>query len=327
MSDKFKACVLEQVENKTVLKIRDFAKTDLMEGDVFIKIHYSSFNYKDGLAITGKLPVVKTFPMIPGVDFSGTVIESQSPEYKKGDKVILNGWGVGEKHYGGFSEYARVKAGWLIKMPEFFNFENSMVIGSAGYTASLCVLRILENIEKNKTGDILISGASGGVGSIATHLLSNLGYSVTALSGKNHEFLFEIGAKKVISRNEFEISNKPLGKEKWMAAIDTVGGDILSTILSETKYNGIVASTGLAKSPKLDMTVFPFILRNITLAGVDCVYASKEKRINAWKFLESNIDLQLLDKIKNVCNLNDIEELATQIIHGMVQGRTVIKII
>ena len=327
MSDYFKACVLEQEENKTVLTIRDFAKKDLMEGDVFIKIHYSSFNYKDGLAITGKLPVVKTFPMIPGVDFSGTVIESQNPEYKKDDKVILNGWGVGEKHYGGFSEYARVNGDWLIKMPEFFNFENSMVIGSAGYTAALCVLRILQNIEKNKNGDILISGASGGVGSIATHLLSKLGYSVTALSGKNHDFLFEIGAKKVISRNEFKISSKPLGREKWIAAIDTVGGDILSTIISETMYNGIVASTGLAKSPKLETTVFPFILRNITLAGVDCVYASKEKRINAWNFLESNTDLHLLEKIKNVCNMNDIGELAKQIIQGKVKGRTVIKIL
>ena len=327
MSDYFKACVLEQEENKTLLTIRDFAKKDLMEGDVFIKIHYSSFNYKDGLAITGKLPVVKTFPMIPGVDFSGTVIESQNPEYKKDDKVILNGWGVGEKHYGGFSEYARVNGDWLIKMPEFFNFENSMVIGSAGYTAALCVLRILQNIKNNKSGDILITGASGGVGCIATHLLSKLGYSVTALSGKNHDFLFEIGAKKVISRNEFKISTKPLGSEKWMAAIDTVGGDILSTIISETMYNGIVASTGLAKSPKLDMTVFPFILRNITLSGVDSVYASKVKRIKAWDFLKANTDLNLLEKIKNVRNLNEIEELAKQITHGKVKGRTVIKII
>ena len=244
MSDYFKACVLEQEENKTVLTIRDFAKKDLMEGDVFIKIHYSSFNYKDGLAITGKLPVVKTFPMIPGVDFSGTVIESQNPEYKKDDKVILNGWGVGEKHYGGFSEYARVNGDWLIKMPEFFNFENSMVIGSAGYTAALCVLRILQNIEKNKNGDILISGASGGVGSIATHLLSKLGYSVTALSGKNHDFLFEIGAKKVISRNEFKISSKPLGREKWIAAIDTVGGDILAKMISMISNQGVVSCCG-----------------------------------------------------------------------------------
>ena len=327
MSNYFKACVLEKIGNETVLKIRDFSKNDLMDGDVFVKIHYSSFNYKDGLAITGKLPVVKNYPMIPGVDFSGTVIESQNLKYKKDDRVILNGWGVGEKHYGGFAEYARIKSDWLIKMPEVLNFENSMIIGSAGYTAALCVLRILDNIKNNKNGDILISGASGGVGSIATHLLSKLGYNVTALSGKNQDFLYDIGARNVISRNEFEILTKPLGKEKWIASIDTVGGDILSTILSETAYNGIVASTGLAKSFKLDTTVFPFILRNITLAGVDCVYAALDKRINAWNFLAKNIDLELLNKIKNVRNFSDIKELANQIINGKVKGRTVIKII
>ena len=323
----FTAFVLEKLVNKQVAhSIKDLKYDDLMHGDVEVKIEFSSFNFKDGLAITNSLPIVKNYPMIPGVDFSGLVVKSSHSNFKKGDRVILNGWGVGESHFGGFSQMARVSGDWLIKIPKSFNFEQSMIIGSAGYTAALCVLRIKDFIKDIKNDRILVTGASGGVGSIAVNLLAKLGFNVTALSGKNKEFLFNLGAVEVINRSSFEISEKPLGKQRWTAAIDTVGGDVLSTIISEISYDGIVASTGLAKSPKLITTVFPFILRNITLAGVDCVYASYEKRVEAWNFLESKLDLNILEEIKSIKNMNDLPYLSKDILAGKIKGRTLIDV-
>ena len=325
--ENFKAFVLEKcVENKVTHSITDLNPSDLMEGDVDVKIEFSSFNFKDGLAVTNTLPIIKKYPMIPGVDFSGTVIKSSHSNFKKNDKVILNGWGVGESHFGGFSQMARLSGEWLIKLPEKFNFEQSMIIGSAGYTAALCVLRIKDYIKDIKSDKVLITGASGGVGSIALNLLAKMGVKVTALSGKDKDFLYNLGAEEVIDRDSFEISEKPLGKQKWIAAIDTVGGDVLSTIISEIKYDGIIASTGLAKSHELNTTVFPFILRNITLAGVDCVYASYEKRLKAWTFLESKLDLKILEKIKTNKGLNDINCLSKEILAGKIKGRTVINV-
>jgi len=319
--------VLEKcVENKVTHSITDLNPSDLMEGDVDVKIEFSSFNFKDGLAVTNTLPIIKKYPMIPGVDFSGTVIKSSHSNFKKNDNVILNGWGVGESHFGGFSQMARLSGEWLIKLPEKFNFEQSMIIGSAGYTAALCVLRIKDYIKDIKSDKVLVTGASGGVGSIAVNLLAKMGVKVTALSGKDKDFLYNLGAEEVINRDSFEISEKPLAKQKWIAAIDTVGGDVLSTIISEIKYDGIIASTGLAKSHELNTTVFPFILRNITLAGVDCVYASYEKRLKAWNFLESKLDLKILEKIKSIKGLSDINGLSKEILAGKIKGRTVINV-
>lgn len=314
------------VENKVTHSITDLNPSDLMEGDVDVKIEFSSFNFKDGLAVTNTLPIIKKYPMIPGVDFSGTVIKSSHSNFKKNDNVILNGWGVGESHFGGFSQMARLSGEWLIKLPEKFNFEQSMIIGSAGYTAALCVLRIKDYIKDIKSDKVLVTGASGGVGSIAVNLLAKMGVKVTALSGKDKDFLYNLGAEEVINRDSFEISEKPLAKQKWIAAIDTVGGDVLSTIISEIKYDGIIASTGLAKSHELNTTVFPFILRNITLAGVDCVYASYEKRLKAWNFLESKLDLKILEKIKSIKGLSDINGLSKEILAGKIKGRTVINV-
>ena len=310
------------VENKVTHSITDLNPSDLMEGDVDVKIEFSSFNFKDGLAVTNTLPIIKKYPMIPGVDFSGTVIKSSHSNFKKNDNVILNGWGVGESHFGGFSQMARLSGEWLIKLPEKFNFEQSMIIGSAGYTAALCVL----SIKDIKSDKVLVTGASGGVGSIAVNLLAKMGVKVTALSGKDKDFLYNLGAEEVINRDSFEISEKPLAKQKWIAAIDTVGGDVLSTIISEIKYDGIIASTGLAKSHELNTTVFPFILRNITLAGVDCVYASYEKRLKAWNFLESKLDLKILERIKSNKGLSDINGLSKEILAGKIKGRTVINV-
>jgi acrylyl-CoA reductase (NADPH) len=320
--NNFKAFVIETKLKKGIKLInKDFLKN----GDVFVKISYSSFNYKDGLAISGKMPIVKEFPMIPGVDFTGEVLESSHKKYKVGDKVILNGWGVGEKHFGGFSKFARVKGNWLIHLPKKISPKQSMIIGSAGYTAALCVMELIKKI-KPTDGDILITGASGGVGSIAVHLLSQLNYNVIVISGKKSDFLSKIGAKKIIDRNKFLINEKPLNKQKWAGCIDTLGGDILSMILSEMKYNGVVASTGLARSHILNTTVFPFILRNITLTGIDCVYTDYKKRVKAWNFLEKNLDLKKLNLIFSEKSLKDLVNLSKAIIKGKVKGRVIINL-
>ncbi len=322
MINTFKAFVIENNQKKGIKLIN---KDYLMNGNVLIKITYSSFNFKDGLAISGRMPIIKKFPMIPGVDFVGKVQESSHRNFKKGDKVILNGWGVGEKHFGGFSEYAKVDGDWLIHLPKKINEKESMIIGSAGYTAALCVLEIIKKLKPND-GKIIVTGASGGVGSIAVHLLANLKFDVIALSGKKSKFLSKLGNINVIDRKKFLLNKKPLGSEKWAGCIDTVGGDVLSSILSEIKYDGIVAATGLAKSHILNTTVFPFILRNITLAGVDCVYANQKKRQKAWKFLEDHLDLRKLKFIYSEKSLKDLKNLSSKILKGKIEGRTIINL-
>ena len=319
---KFKAFV---IENDKKHGVKDIDLNFLMEGNVLVKVSYSSFNYKDGLAVIKKIPVIKKFPMIPGVDFSGKVIDSSHKKFKKGDKVILNGWGVGEKHFGGFSQYARVNGNWLINLPKKLNEKNSMIIGSAGYTAALCVLELKKKVNP-KDGKVIVTGASGGVGSIAVNLLSELGYYVVALSNKQKQFLFSLGAKEVLNRNEFEPTIKPLGKQKWIGCIDTVGGDILASVISEIKYDGIAVATGLAKSHLLNTTVYPFILRNVTLSGVDCVYASNTKRRKAWNLIEEKLNFKKLKLIQSEKNINDINNLSKKIIEGKIKGRTLISL-
>ncbi len=319
---KFKAFV---IENDKEHGVRDIDLNFLMKGDVLVKVSYSSLNYKDGLAIVKKTPVIKKFPMIPGVDFSGKVIDSSHKKFKKGDKVILNGWGVGEKHFGGFSQYARVNGNWLTNLPKKLNEKNSMIIGSAGYTAALCVLELKKKVNP-KDGKVIVTGASGGVGSIAVSLLSELGYYVVALSNKQKQFLFSLGAKEVLNRNEFKPTIKPLGKQKWIGCIDTVGGDILASVISEIKYDGIAVATGLAKSHLLNTTVYPFILRNVTLSGVDCVYASNTKRRKAWNLIEEKLNFKKLKLIQSEKNINDINNLSKKIIEGKIKGRTLISL-
>ncbi len=325
MIDKsFKAFVVSSDHSSKVQRLK---LSDLMEGDVLVKVFYSSFNYKDGLAILNKAPIIKRYPMIPGADFSGEVIQSSHKKYKKGNKVVCNGWGIGEKHFGGFSEYARVNGDWLIKLPKSFSLEESMIIGAAGYTAALCVQELLKKLRKPTKEEILITGASGGVGSIAINLLSNLNFNVVALSNKDSDFLLRLGAKRVLKRSDFIYAKNPLSKQKWAGVIDTVGGDVLSTLLTEIMYDGIVVSTGLAKSAKLNTTVYPFILRNITLAGVDCVYAEYGKRVKAWNFLEKYLNKKILKKIKFNSDFSKLKSLSKKILDGKIKGRTVIKII
>ena len=319
---KFKAFV---IENDKKHGVKDIDLNFLMEGNVLVKVSYSSFNYKDGLAIVKKIPVIKKFPMIPGVDFSGKVVDSSHKKFKKGDKVILNGWGVGEKHFGGFSQYARVNGDWLIHLPKNLNEKNSMIIGSAGYTAALCVLELRKKINP-KDGKVIVTGASGGVGSIAVNLLSELGYYVVALSNKEKNFLLSLGAKEILSRDKFKTNLKPLGKQKWIGCIDTVGGDILASIISEVKYDGIAVATGLAKSHLLNTTVYPFILRNVTLSGIDCVYASNAKRRIAWNLIEKKLNFKKLKLIKSEKNISDISDLSKKILKGKIKGRTLISL-
>ncbi len=319
---KFRAFVIED-NNKSGIKEIDF--DFLMKGNVLVKVSYSSFNYKDGLAIIKKKPIIKKFPMIPGVDFSGKVIQSSNKKFKKGDKVILNGWGVGEKHFGGFSEYARVDANWLTHLPKNITEKDAMTIGSAGYTAALCVLELKKKINP-KDGKILVTGSSGGVGSIAVNLLSELNYHVVAVSGKEKEFLISLGAKEVISRKEIDKNAKPLGEQKWAGCIDTVGGEILATIITETKYNGVVVATGLAQSHQLNTTVYPFILRNITLSGIDCVYANNSKRNKAWELIEKKLNFKKLNFIRSEKKIIDLNNLSKKIMQGKIKGRTLINL-
>ena len=321
---KFKAFIISS-DKKSKITTLNFS--DLMEGNVLIKIHFSSFNYKDGLAILNKAPIVRKFPMIPGSDLSGQVLESTHKRFKKGDKVICNGWGIGEKHFGGFSQYAKLNGDWLIHLPNKFTLEESMIIGAAGYTAALCVQELIKKIKKPGDGEIIVTGASGGVGCIAVNLLSNLNYNVVALTNKDSDFLMKLGAKRILKRSEFIYTKNSLSKEKWSGAIDTVGGDILSTLLTEICYDGIIVNTGLARSADLNTTVYPFILRNITLAGVDCVYADYIKRVKAWKFLEENLDKSILKKIKTTRSFNDLKKISSEILKGKIKGRTVIKVI
>ncbi len=305
--------------------IKSISFDQLMEGNVLVKVMFSSFNYKDGLAILNKAPIIKRYPMIPGADFAGVVVESSHKRFTKGDKVVCNGWGIGERHYGGFSQFARVNGDWLIHLPKKISLEQSMIIGAAGYTAALCVKEIISKI-KPSNGNIIVTGSSGGVGSIAVNLLSKLGYSVTALTNKGSLYLKKLGAENILKREDFKYSTNPLSREKWSGALDTVGGDILSTILTEIKYNGIVVSTGLAKSHLLNTTVYPFILRNITLSGIDCVYASYRKRLNAWNFLVKYLDFSIVKEIKNSGNLNDLKKISKKILQGKIKGRTIIKV-
>src|SRR5437016_2961761 len=272
---RFKALVASKGESGQSLAWQELGEGDLMEGDVVVRVSHSTVNYKDGLAITGKVPVIRRWPMIPGIDFSGKVVSSSHPEFKAGDAVILNGWGVGETHFGGYAQMARVKGDWLLKMPPQFSPAECMAIGTAGYTAMLCVLALERHGVKPGDGEVLVTGATGGVGSVATAVLSRLGHRVVAATGKAAEsdYLKTLGAAAIIDRAELAAPGKPFQKERWAAVVDPVGSHTLANALAQTRYGGVVAACGLAQGSDLPTTVMPFILRGVTLAGVDSVMA------------------------------------------------------
>ena len=324
----FKGILITKDEAGYKAALQNIDPTVLPEGDVTVQVEWSTLNYKDGLAITGKSPVVRRFPMVPGIDFAGTVTESTNAAWKTGDKVILNGWGVGETHCGGLAEVARVKGAWLVPLPKSFTTRQSMAIGTAGYTAMLCVLALEKHGIKPQDGEILVTGANGGVGSVAIALLAKLGYSVVASTGRIHEaeFLKALGANLVIDRAELSAPGKAIGKERWAGVIDTVGSHTLANACATTKYRGAVAACGLAGGMDFPSTVAPFILRGVTLYGIDSVMAPLNVRQEAWQRLAIDLDITKLDAMTREIGLSEVIAVGAELLEGKVRGRVVVDV-
>ncbi|MFM9942804.1 MAG: MDR family oxidoreductase [Hyphomicrobiaceae bacterium] len=324
----FQGFVLSKGEGGQRLAWTELADTDLMDGDVTVRVTHSTLNYKDGLALTGKAPVVRRWPMIPGIDLAGDVVASSHAEFKPGNAVILNGWGLGETHLGAYAQMARVKGDWLIKRPAAFSPAQAMAIGTAGYTAMLSVLALEHNGVTPKSGPVVVTGAAGGVGSIAIGLLARLGYDVIASTGRVEEeaYLKRIGAKDIINRSELSRPARPMAKERWAGGIDAVGSHTLANVLSMTRYGGAVAACGLAQGMDLPGSVAPFILRGVTLAGIDSVMAPKSKREAAWARLARDLDTATLDAMTLTRPIADAPALAPEILAGKVRGRVVLEI-
>jgi acrylyl-CoA reductase (NADPH) len=324
----FKAIVIEKADAGTKAALTDFDEANLMDGDVTVRVEYSTLNYKDGLAITGKAPVVRRFPMIAGIDFVGTVESSSHAGWKPGDKVILNGWGCGETHLGAYAEKARVKGDWLVPLPVSMSAREAMAIGTAGYTAMLCVMALERHGLEPSRGPVVVTGAAGGVGSVAVAILAKRGFTVHAATGRAQEadYLRGLGAAEIIDRKELAGPVKLLAKERWAGGIDAVGSTTLANLLSMTKYGGAVAACGLAGGMDLPTSVAPFILRGVCLYGIDSVMAPIALRGDAWKRLETGLDRQKLAAMTSEIDLNGVIEAAPRILEGRVRGRIVVKI-
>jgi len=324
----FKSLLINNTENHYATLFTELSESELPEGDVTVNIDYSSINYKDALAITGRGPIVRRFPMVPGIDFAGTVSASAHPDYQIGDKVLLTGWGVGEKHWGGLSEKAQVKGDWLTPLPAGANSKHVMAVGTAGFTAMLCVDALLNHGVKPEDGPVLVTGASGGVGSIAAMILASMGYQVTASTGRPEEaaWLYKtIGVSDIINRAELSSPGKPLQKERWAAAIDTVGSHTLCNACASVRYGSIVAACGMAQGMELMSNVAPFILRGVTLRGIDSVMFAKEKRAAIWKQVLQHLPESRLDSLTTVYPLSEAINVAEKLLNGEVRGRAVIQ--
>ena len=324
----FKAIVVEKGEGGQKAVLADFDEANLMDGDVTVRVEWSTVNYKDGLALTGKAPVIRRFPMIPGIDFAGTVESSSHPQWKPGDRVILNGWGAGETHLGGYAEKARVKGDWLVGLPARNSARGAMAIGTAGYTAMLAVMALERQGVAPRHGPVIVTGAAGGVGSVAVTLLAKLGFAVVASTGRPAEadYLKSLGAREIIERKELAGASKPLGPERWAGGIDTVGSTTLANVLSMTRYGGAIAACGLAGGMDLPATVAPFILRGVSLIGIDSVMCPLERRREAWKRLASDIDAGKLAMMTSEIDLAGVMDAGRRIVEGAVRGRIVVKI-
>jgi acrylyl-CoA reductase (NADPH) len=324
----FKAIVIDKSEAGQSVGLKDFDADDLMPGDVTVAVEWSTVNYKDGLAITGKAPVVRRFPMIAGVDFCGTVEASSHPDWKAGDKVILNGWGLGETHLGAYAEKARVKGDWLVRLPARFSARDAMAIGTAGYTAMLAVMALEHHGLSPAGGGVVVTGAAGGVGSVAIALLAKLGFTVTASTGRPEEagYLKRLGATEVIDRKELSGPPRPLAKERWAGGIDAVGSATLANVLSMIRYHGAVAACGLAGGMDLPTTVAPFILRGVSLLGIDSVMRPLADRQRAWARLATDLDPAKLSEMTKEIGLSEVLAAARDIVEGKVRGRIVVKI-
>jgi acrylyl-CoA reductase (NADPH) len=324
----FKAIRIDKAEKGTTAALTQFDEADLMEGDVTVHVEWSTVNYKDGLAVTGKAPVVRRFPMIAGVDLAGTVEQSSHPQWKPGDRVVCNGWGMGETHLGGYAEKARVKGDWLVRLPDGISTRDAMAIGTAGYTAMLSVLALEKHGLTPQSGPIVVTGAAGGVGSVATAVLSKLGYHVIASTGRMSEtgYLRDLGAAEVIDRNELSGPARPLAKERWAGGVDSVGSTTLANLLSMTKYGGAIAACGLAAGMDLPSSVAPFILRGVYLLGIDSVMCPLAQRRLAWSRLASDLDRAKLSEITHEIGLGEVIGEGGKILAGPVRGRIVVKI-
>lgn len=324
----FKGILIEKDDAGYRANLRDIDDAQLPEGDVTVRVSHSTLNYKDGLAITGKGPVVRRFPMVPGIDLVGTVESSTHADYQAGDSVLLNGWGVGEGHWGGLAQKARLKGDWLVPLPKQFSPQQAMAIGTAGYTAMLCVLALERHGVKPEHGEIVVSGAAGGVGSVATAVLTKLGYTVVAISGRSEEadYLKRLGASEVLNRADFSSPGKPLGKERWAGAVDVVGSHTLANICATTKYRGVVTACGLAGGMDFPATVAPFILRGVTLAGIDSVMCPRPDRLEAWRRLGIDLDVSKLEMISTEISLADAIPTAAKLINGEIRGRVIVDV-
>jgi acrylyl-CoA reductase (NADPH) len=324
----FKAIRIDKGEQGQTVTLGEFDDSGLMEGDVTVAVEWSTVNYKDGLAVTGKAPVVRRFPMIPGIDFAGTVEASSHPDWKPGDRVVLNGWGTGETHLGAYAEKSRVKGDWLVPLPPGMTGREAMAIGTAGYTAMLSVLALEKHGLTPAHGPALVTGAAGGVGSVAIALLAKAGYHVIASTGRAAEadYLKHLGAAEIIDRAELSAPGRPLGKERWAAAVDSVGSQTLANVLSMTRYGGAVAACGLAGGMDLPSSVAPFILRGVSLLGIDSVMCPLPRRREAWQRLASDLDRGLLQTMVTEIGLDGVQDAGRQIIEGKVRGRIVVKI-
>jgi acrylyl-CoA reductase (NADPH) len=324
----FKAIVIDKTEAGQTVRLADFDEKDLMAGDVSVGVEYSTVNYKDGLALTGKSPVVRRFPMIAGIDFAGTVESSSQAGWKSGDQVILNGWGLGESHLGGFAQKARVKGDWLVRLPETMSAREAMAIGTAGYTAMLAVMALERAGIVPARGPVIVTGAAGGVGSVAVAILAKLGYTIIASTGRPAEaaYLKGLGAAEVIERKELTGPPRALGKERWAGGIDAVGSTTLANVLSMTRYGGAVAACGLAGGMDLPTTVAPFILRGVSLIGIDSVMCPLALRQEAWRRLETDLDRAKIAAMTSEVGLADVIDAGARIVAGQVRGRIVVKI-
>ena len=327
MTEKFQALLVTKNADRQSVEVTELSDADLTEGDVTVAVEHSTVNYKDGLAIMGKAPIIRRFPLVPGIDLAGKVLRSEDPRFHAGDRVVANGWGLGETHHGGYAERARLKGDWLLKLPENISTAQAMAIGTAGYTAMLCVLALeKEGISPDK-GDVLVTGAAGGVGSIAIALLDKLGYRVVASSRRAEQevdYLKGLGADEIIDARNLSGAGSPLGKERWVGAVDSLGSRTLANVLSQIKYDGAVAACGLAQGSDLPATVMPFILRDVTLAGVNSVVTPRKKREEAWRRLAKDLDLAKLSSMTSRARLEDVLALASEILLGKTRGRIVV---
>lgn len=324
----FNAVVIEKDEAGYRAAVKPISLPNLEPGEVLVRVEHSTLNYKDALAITGKGPVVRKFPMTPGIDFAGRVETSNSPEFRQGDAVVLNGWGVGETHWGGLAQRAQVKADWLVPLPEKFGSFLAMAIGTAGYTAMLCVMALERHGVTPDRGEVIVTGASGGVGSVAIALLSKLGYRVVAVTGRPQEadYLRGLGALQIVDRAELLAPGKPLAKERWAGAIDTVGGRVLANVCAEMRYRGVVAACGLAGGMDFPATVAPFILRAVSLIGIDSVMCPRAERLEAWRRLEYDLDVLKLSLMTTQIGLNESISAAAALLEGKLRGRVVVDV-